>query len=71
MRYVIEAILTLATLSGYFMVMNGFMYFGAIVASIANLLNIFYGFYSSEKILINIIIINAVMLVINISYLAR
>lgn len=66
MNYLIEAILTVATLSGYFMVLNGLMFLGAIVASIANVFNIFYASY---KKLPNILIINGVMLVINISFL--
>lgn len=68
MNYLIEAILTVATLSGYFMVLNGLMFLGAIVASIANVFNIFYAVYKN---LLNIIIINSVMLVINIIYIAK
>lgn len=68
MNFLIEAVLTFATLAGYFMVLNGIMYYGAMVAAIANIFNIMYG---ANKKAPNLIIINAVMLIINISFLMK
>ena len=68
MGLLIEAVLTISTLTGYFMVLNGFPFYGAIVAVVANLLWIFYGVYKKSP---SLLIVNAAMAVININFITN
>jgi hypothetical protein len=62
MGLLIEAILTVSTLSGYYMVTNGFLFYGAIVALVSNVLWIFYGMDKKSQ---SLIVVNALFAMIN------
>lgn len=62
MNHLIEAILTVSTLAGYWMVTNGFLFYGAIVALVANVLWIFYGMDKKSQ---SLIIVNSLFAMIN------
>lgn len=62
MNLLIEAILTITTLAGYWGVTNGFLFYGAVVALISNILWVFYGI---PKQLWSLIVINLFFAMIN------
>lgn len=64
MKYLIEAILTVTTLGGYWMVTNGFLFLGAVVALVSNVLWTFYGINGK---LISLVVINVFFAMININ----
>lgn len=62
MGIMIEAFLTVSTLAGYWMVTNGFLFYGAIVALVSNVLWIFYGMDKKSQ---SLIIVNSLFAMIN------
>ena len=68
MTWLIEAILTISTLSGYWMVTNGFLFYGAIVALISNVLWIFYGMNMKSY---SLIVVNMLFAMINIAIIVN
>ena len=68
MTYIIESILSILTLDGYWLVTHGSMELGAGVSLISN---ICWLFYANEKNSISIGIINAVFAMININILGN
>jgi hypothetical protein len=63
-----EAILSVLTLAGYFMVTHGVVYFGAWTALVSNVLWVFYG---NQKNSPSIMIVNLVFAMININLLGN
>ena len=59
---IIEAFLTVSTLAGYWMVTNGFLFYGAIVALVSNIFWIFYGMNKQSQ---SLIIVNVLFAMIN------
>lgn len=68
MNHIIEAILTVSTLAGYWMVTNGFLFWGAVIALISNVLWIFYGMDKKSQ---SLIIVNSLFAMINVSIIVN
>jgi hypothetical protein len=69
MIWLVDAILSIGTLGGYWMVTHGLPFWGALVGLFSNILWVYYGAEIAES--KSIVIVNFVFAIINISIISN